>query len=400
MGLKSSYDYISSRGGGSLTPDKLIDKSFNHNYNTNMSKYSYGACMKKSGFTLAEVAEPRHNNGFWSKGFTLAEVLITLGIIGIVAAVTIPTLVQNYQERAWKTSSEVFEAKLEEALKTMNTQQTLAGYKTTEDFVKELSNHFKMNKICNNDELLTCFSDKVYWGADAEEVDMSTIKTAKNFGQDKWNTDIVGVQFANGVTGLIAYNPECTQNPYSNQITGTSCLAILYDTDGFKNPNTSGKDLRSINVASLGSGCYAEVNGVCFASAPFESTPLTREECEAQKNELGINLCFWDNDYWAGAVKKCKEEGKRLPNQNELVQIASYIYSKDVSPSGQTSGTRDDDKASKLGFKVTSGSTFYVWSGQEDSSGRVYTREFSPSDTTWYSNFSSLSNFQAVCISD
>ena len=29
------------------------------------------------------------------KGFTLAEVLITLGIIGVVAAMTIPTLIQN-----------------------------------------------------------------------------------------------------------------------------------------------------------------------------------------------------------------------------------------------------------------------------------------------------------------
>ena len=33
------------------------------------------------------------------RGFTLAEVLITLGIIGIVAALTIPTLISKYQER-------------------------------------------------------------------------------------------------------------------------------------------------------------------------------------------------------------------------------------------------------------------------------------------------------------
>ena len=334
------------------------------------------------------------------KGFTLAEVLITLAIIGVVAALTIPTLVQNYQERAWREASLVFETKLKEALKTMNTQQTLAGYKTTEEFVKELSNHFKMNKICNNDELLTCFSDKVYWGAEAEEIDMSTIKTAKNFGQDKWNTDIVGVQFANGVTGLIAYNPECTQNPYSNQITGTSCLAILYDTDGFKNPNTTNKDLRSINVASLGSGCYAEANGVCLASAPFTPTPLTKEECEEQKGDLGITGCYYSSDYWAGAVKKCKEEGKRLPNQNELAQIASYIYNVDVTPSGQTNGTREDDKASKLGFKVTSGSSFYVWSGQEDSSTYAYYRSFYPSYTYWRSNYRGNSYFQAVCVGD
>ena len=48
--------------------------------------------------------------------FTLAEVLITLAIIGIVAALTIPTLIQNYQERAWNTASQVFQRKLGEAL--------------------------------------------------------------------------------------------------------------------------------------------------------------------------------------------------------------------------------------------------------------------------------------------
>ena len=31
--------------------------------------------------------------------FTLAEVLITLGIIGVVAAMTIPTLMQKYYEK-------------------------------------------------------------------------------------------------------------------------------------------------------------------------------------------------------------------------------------------------------------------------------------------------------------
>lgn len=34
------------------------------------------------------------------KAFTLAEVLITLGIIGVIAAITIPTLINNYQKQA------------------------------------------------------------------------------------------------------------------------------------------------------------------------------------------------------------------------------------------------------------------------------------------------------------
>ena len=36
-------------------------------------------------------------------GFTLAEVLITLGIIGVVAALTLPALVQNNRNREMQT---------------------------------------------------------------------------------------------------------------------------------------------------------------------------------------------------------------------------------------------------------------------------------------------------------
>ena len=38
------------------------------------------------------------------KGFTLSEVLITLGIIGVVAAMTLPVLISRYQERQWTTA--------------------------------------------------------------------------------------------------------------------------------------------------------------------------------------------------------------------------------------------------------------------------------------------------------
>lgn len=40
---------------------------------------------------------------FVSKAFTLAEVLITIAIIGVVAAMTIPTLVSNINDRAMET---------------------------------------------------------------------------------------------------------------------------------------------------------------------------------------------------------------------------------------------------------------------------------------------------------
>lgn len=37
------------------------------------------------------------------KGFTLAEILITLGIIGVVAAITLPSIILNYKKQEIKT---------------------------------------------------------------------------------------------------------------------------------------------------------------------------------------------------------------------------------------------------------------------------------------------------------
>ncbi len=92
-----------------------------------------------------------------SAAFTLAEVLITLGIIGVVAAITIPTLIQNYNVKQWNTAALVFEKKLEDALKIMNSQSTLTGQTTTENFVDELSKHFKISKVCSNDKNIRLF---------------------------------------------------------------------------------------------------------------------------------------------------------------------------------------------------------------------------------------------------
>ena len=347
--------------------------------------------MKKN-FTVPEAEQ---HNGLWPKGFTLAEVLITLAIIGIVAALTIPTLIQNYQTRAWNTASEVFQRKLGEALRVMNIQGTLAGYTTTEAFVDELSKHIKITRICENDDITTCFADTVTWGD--EEVDMSKVKKAKNFGQEDWDTNTVGVQFANGVNGVIAYNPDCRQNQFSNDVItigetgiGTNCLAILYDVDGFKNPNTEGKDLKNLNVTSLGgSNCAIELSdGTCF-TAPFIPTPLTLAECDAQKGELGISECCIKSicssgDYWGGAVKACHDMGSSLPSQEQLDQLARDLYpGTEISSTlyEYSYGTRDNDLAVSMGFITSPGSYLWVWSSEEDGKNDAYGRFFYPTYT-------------------
>ena len=365
-------------------------------------------------------------------GFTLAEVLITLAIIGVVAAMTIPTLVANYQTRAWNTSATVFDRKLTEALKVMNTQGTLAGLKTTENFVEELSKHLKITKTCTNDKLMDCFSEEVFWGAGTatpEAVDMTKVKTAKHLGQKDWGTNIVGIQLANGTNALVAYNPTntCNQDPYSNQITGEKCLAILYDTTGFKTPNTSSKDLRSnSNVTKLGRTCAIEVNGKCFGT-PFFPEPMSYADCAGENatsagtettagtyaQSLGIAQCYRESDRWAGAVEACGGTSN-MPDVNDLTAIAQLLYpSITVASTATTYCAKDDsgnyttcretELALSLGFKnpsltLTDSLPFLVWSGVERNSRGSYGRHFYPTHTYRNDPYRFDSLLMAVCL--
>lgn len=264
--------------------------------------------------------------------FTLAEVLITLGIIGVVAVLTIPTLVRNYQMKSWNTAATVFERRFEEAIKTMNVQGQLGsrgGYNTTEGFVDELQNHLKITKVCTNDKLAECFEDEIIMNDEA--IDMRRVTTSKHFGQEAWNTNILGVMAVNGTSALIAYNPDCKSDPYDNDLTGRDCYAMVYDTSGFAQPNTIGKDTRkNINVLNIkGKSCSVEAGDHCYTS-PAMPAAMTYNECVSKKDELGIPYCcpvsFCKNkDYFAGAVASCGGINN-LPTIEELADFASSLY--------------------------------------------------------------------------
>ena len=78
------------------SPEFLSDKVF--------SRFTYHFSLRKTAFTLAEGATHVANwNNSRKIAFTLAEVLITLGIIGVVAALTIPTLMANHRRKVTAT---------------------------------------------------------------------------------------------------------------------------------------------------------------------------------------------------------------------------------------------------------------------------------------------------------
>ena len=343
--------------------------------------------------------------------FTLAEVLITLAIIGVVAAITIPSLVKNYNEKAWESGQKVFENRLLVATRQMNTEEKLAGYSNTMDFVNELKKYIKITRVCDNNNITKCFNKEVIWNEGEDPIDMSTIRNAESLGQKEWKTDTVAVQFANGVNAIIAYNPNTTQEPFNNQFSATSnSMAILYDVTGNKNPNMKDKDIKYINVTELAgtTGCAINpdlVGGMCISQILAPGTgysPMTFEECyqAVSDGELGIKACYYSSDYWAGAVKACGGINN-MPSQDQLTQLANYIYNTDsVSSSGTTNATMDTEKAAQFLSASPYSNYFYVWSGQENSSNGAYGRYFY-STLTYRGSFGrSYSGFLAVCLGD
>ena len=349
---------------------------------------------------------------FCRYAFTLAEVLITLAIIGVVAVLTLPNLIQNYNQKAWDTAKNVFEKRLEVATRQMNTEEKLAGYASTMDFVNELKKYIKITRVCDNSEITKCFNKEIIWNADEDPVDMSTIKNAESFGLD-WESDTVAVQFANGVNAVIAYNPNATQDPYNNQFSATSnSMAILYDVSGNKNPNKNGKDINHINVTELEgvAGCMIPElkDTMCITQILGPDTgyaPLTKAECEEIADQgygnNKANCGGMSTDYWAGAVKACGGT-QNMPTQTQLEQLAAYIYPDADAIKGDwgvsTDANWDADRAS-LFTAQSPFSYFLIFTDREDGKYGAFSRSFYPTETTWTNYSRTASNaFLAVCL--
>ena len=92
----------------------LVDyfrKAYISSRQSQKNKYSLAASLlscpaaKYVAFTLAEGAtHVAHCNNLRKVAFTLAEVLITLGIIGVVAALTLPSVIQKMEDQRFVSS--------------------------------------------------------------------------------------------------------------------------------------------------------------------------------------------------------------------------------------------------------------------------------------------------------
>ena len=97
------------------------------------------------------------------RAFTLAEVLVTLGIIGVVSAMTVPSLMQNYQRQSYITQLHKVYNELSQSLLSYVNQknainQVEAGITSQGAVNTFISSKFKIVQTCSG-KITPCFPE-------------------------------------------------------------------------------------------------------------------------------------------------------------------------------------------------------------------------------------------------
>jgi hypothetical protein len=349
--------------------------------------------------------------------------LITLGVIGVVAALTLPSLITKVQSHIRENQIRMVKYKFTKATDSMKSLGLIGPYyANTEEFVNELQKHLKIAKVCTSDNLRGCWPYDKITLEDGKEFDISNATSGKVFkmssdDNNDYSSPNIGIITADGTPMILSFNTKCEaldpaktyswstsdNKPVSNATAG--CVAAIFEINGTSKPNKFTTDVIAFNANGLGSACALEIGGKCFG-AVFTPTPLTKEECEAKKGDLGISECctsygcYSNGDYWAGAVAQCGGVSN-MPTASDLAAIANAIYDDNPSIGATTS---------KSGLTYTSGTAsalglpepyFWLWSGEEETSSILaYSRDFNATSSYWYTGGRPNNDVQALCVTN
>ena len=174
-------------------------------------------------------------------GFTLAEVLVTLGIIGVVAALTTPALIQNVGNAKvgpkLQKAVATFETASEMMLTEQNSNSLLGVASSTIDLAKALGQYMKINATDGKDAKGNMITYKTYAG--------TAFSDACDLGGPYASDD-----------GMIYYIANTNKQPVHSDyadIPNNQWIGKLYiDINGPDGPNTLGKDLFSFAMYNDG----------------------------------------------------------------------------------------------------------------------------------------------------
>lgn len=192
------------------------------------------------------------------KGFTLSEVLICLGIVGTVAALTIPATMRNYQKRVLTTQLQKTYSQISSAV------QTIMDAEHVDNFYETTATTCPGN---NCDTSVKYWFDNYFLPVKKDCQKGTDLCTAGNTADSYQNID------GDNAGGINSY---CIQTSDGAAICGfmnpnNTCFSIVVDVNGPSAPNVTGRDVFSMDIHKDGSisdyssGCADNSYG-CSAS--------------------------------------------------------------------------------------------------------------------------------------
>ena len=297
--------------------------------------------------------------------FTMAEILISLTIIGIIAAITLPSLRANINEKTWATQRKALYSRMSQAIAmlpslngygiVMNANGTVNYSETNSNaamaFVTEgLNKVLKINNICDSTNLSKCgIPNKITVMGTKSKIDFPTKLTELNSlfsypANPQKDIDTVAIAFEtkNSESIAIFYNPYCQPDMHESRgyyVQTKMCANFLYDLNGIKGPNKVGKDISFITVL------YSTDSEV-VAPMPLEK--------DIRNN--GLTGSYGSNTIDAGKACRKSDSNTRLPNTSELAAMICNINLLGMKTEKYWSGTLVSGSGKRWLIRCNSGS--------------------------------------------
>lgn len=167
-------------------------------------------------------------------GFTLAEVLITLGIIGIIAEITLPSLITNVNNTALSAGWRKEYSILSQAYQMVSSSGSIP-YQNYLTGISDIEAQLKTTKICVDSQTEGCWHKPNEW----LNYPGNKIAVAQDYRGLVLNDGAL-VMFLELVYGVGSLSPFESFNNMP--------LVMYVDVNGFKKPNQLGVDVFTLEM--------------------------------------------------------------------------------------------------------------------------------------------------------